>query len=240
MITSIEVIKNENSLEKELLLAKKFDLTLMPRLNFIPIIGSNGCGKSTLLRCLSNHGKGVYGHQALDILITRPTDVYRYLNSKDNFKIKAPLDKIRGFDVVELADRYYSSRLSEGMGMVHSYMPLLDGLHNDAIPKNDDRDILIILDEFDSGLSLDNIDIVMNKIIDISIKRQDIQFIFSFNNPFILHYLSYCDNMLLSMYDGKPVHIVTDSGLLRFYRRKDNTRKFNKRRFDEDGEYIIY
>lgn len=240
MIASIEVIKSENSLEKELLLTKKFDLALMPKLNFIPIIGANGCGKSTLLRCLSNHGKGVYGHQALDISITRPTDVYRYLNSKDNFKIKAPSDKIRGFDVVELADRYYSSRLSEGMGMVHSYMPLLDGLHNDAIPKNDDRDILIILDEFDSGLSLDNIDIVMNKIIDISIKRQDIQFIFSFNNPFILHYLSYCDNMLLSMYDGKPVHIVTDSGLLRFYRRKDNTRKFNKRRFDEDGEYIIY
>ena len=147
---------------------------------------------------------------------------------------------IAEYTAEEFADKYYSSRLSEGMGMIHSYMPLLDGLLEDAIPKNDDRDILIILDEFDSGLSLDNIDIVMNKIIDISIRRQDIQFIFSFNNPFILHYLSYCGNMLLSMYNGKPVHIVTDSGLLRFYRRKDNTRKFNKRRFDEDGEYIIY
>lgn len=240
MIASIEVIKDKKSIEKEILLTKKFDLTLMPKLNFIPIIGANGCGKSTLLKCLANNGKGVSGHQALEIMITKPTDVYRYLNSKDNFKIKKPMDMIRGFTAEEFADKYYSSRLSEGMGMIHSYMPLLDGLLEDAIPKNDDRDILIILDEFDSGLSLDNIDIVMNKIIDISIRRQDIQFIFSFNNPFILHYLSYCGNMLLSMYNGKPVHIVTDSGLLRFYRRKDNTRKFNKRRFDEDGEYIIY
>ena len=42
--------------------------------------------------------------------------------------------------------------------------------------------ITVVFDEMDSGLSVDNIDYIMNKVIDISEVRSDIQFVISFNN----------------------------------------------------------
>ena len=239
MITSIEVKQNKKSREKDILLTKRFDFCLMPRINFVPIIGTNGCGKSTLLKAISTGGRDVCGRQVLDIKINKPTDRYVYLNSKDNLKIKQPKNIFGDLTFEEFGDKFYASRLSEGMGMMYSYMPLLEGLLYRNIPEDNDKDISVILDEFDSGLSIDNIDKVMNLLVDIVTTRKDVQIIFSFNNSYILKYLNYCNNTLLSMYSGKPVCIKTDAGLLRFYRRKDNMKKFNKRRYDEDGEYII-
>lgn len=175
MINKIKV--REDTVLSDILLFKemKFD-----KINLLS--GPNGSGKSTLI----NHLIWYWTHtkeSGLDLEYDRPMEAYTYINSKDNWRYADKNPDISYADLcrpnIQLM-RLACQSMSEGQSIMYSMSDMLNGLTE--IPFNDEKDVLVVFDEMDSGLSVDNIDYIMNKVIDISEVRSDIQFVISFNN----------------------------------------------------------
>ena len=171
----------------------------------IPLFGPNGVGKSTLI-------KGIETHRDLDIKLNgKPTGFYSYQNARDNFKVRQPRTYMESFDPVFLTSRLDAQSVSEGQSIIYSMFDLLDGLRkNGGLPPEEGKDMVILLDEIDSGMSIDNIDLTMKKIKTLVRVREDLQFIFSFNSPRIVKHFPF----VLSMYDGKMLELHSDDDML--------------------------
>ena len=111
---------------------------------------------------------------------------------------------------------------------------LLDALYPGKPLDEKEKDTLVLLDEIDSGLSIDNIDITMRKIKYIVRKRDNVQFIFSFNSPRVLKHFP----EVLSMYDGKKIELHTDEDMLAEIRK--HKKEFDKARKYSNGRPKIY
>lgn len=237
---------------------KEVDLTQFHRL--VPLFGANGSGKSTLLKSIiefftieqelrdsfdngmnppvSRYTKEEFqrinSKKQLDIEYSKieSQSIFKYFDSKDNFKINTGSYKDNK-NPLFLCDKLNSQRLSEGQSIIYSTNGLFELIENN-LECRDDLDYLILMDEIDSGLSIDNLSNYLNRLLGILDDRDDIQIIFSFNNPWVVRF---CPDVL-SMYDGEMHHIEDEEEMYRELNK--NAAILNKTRKDENGDYIIY
>lgn len=190
----------------------------------VPLFGPNGVGKSTLIKQLEDRK---------DLTIKTngvPTKFYSYQNARDNFKIRQPRSYMESFDPGFMSARFSAQSISEGQSIIYSMFDLLDGLKaNQPLAPEPGQDALILLDEIDSGMSIDNIDTTMKKIKNLIQKNEHLQFIFSFNSPRVLKHFP----RVLSMYDGAFIELHSDEDMLSEIRKHKST--FDKARKNSRG-----
>lgn len=190
----------------------------------IPLFGPNGVGKSSFIKALEEHGKNHGTFLTVTKTNDKPIRFFSYINGKDNLKSSGkPRNHTLLFDPKYLKMQWDARSLSEGQSVIYSLYDLLDGLKpgKNGFDLDDGIDYLICLDEIDSGLSIDNIDVTMRKIKNI-IKRPNIQIVFSFNSPRVLKWFP----DVLSMYDGVAIHLETEDDMMREIR--NHKKEFDK------------
>ena len=228
MIQKITVLPDTRA--SHIFFFKEMDLTKLPDPRMVLLFGPNGAGKSTLIDAIIKNGI----NRRPEIIIDRTpaeTAVYAYENSKDNFKSREARSYSEAFDPYFLNSRFDAKAISEGQSVIYSAFALLDGLRpsKDMFGQNAEE-TLVLLDEIDSGMSLDNIDIAMRKIKYALSKRKDLQIIMSFNSPRILKHFPH----VVSMYDGSVLTLHTDEDMLAEIRNHktmfDKARKTSKGR----------
>lgn len=226
MITSIKV--NPNTETSDILFFQETDLTKFDN-HVIPLFGPNGVGKSTLIQAMIDNG--TKERRNLKISVSdKPTGFYAYRNSKDNFRIAQPHTIDMAFDPSFMKMQWDARSLSEGQSVIYSIMDLLDMVLR---RESDETDVTVILDEIDSGLSIDNIDMVMKRIKKI-VKRGDTQFIFSFNQPRVLKWFPH----VLSMYDGTDIILHNEDDMMNEIQLHKDT--FDKIRKTSKGRPKVY
>jgi Fe-S cluster assembly ATPase SufC len=174
----------------------------------VPLFGPNGAGKSTLIQGIID--AGMKNNDDIKITITHgiKTSFYAYRNSTDNLKVCRPKSYAMVYNIGFCALQWDARSLSEGQSVIFSIMDLLDSLDTNAFV--DGEHTTIVLDEIDSGLSIDNIDMVMRKIRRIVKRRNDVQIIFSFNQPRVLKWFP----DVLSMYDGSKITMHNEDDMM--------------------------
>lgn len=226
MIEQIKIKQNTHT--SDILFFQEVDLTVFDN-HVVPLFGPNGVGKSTFIQAIIDNGTKKCQYLTLS-LSDKPTTFYAYRNSTDNFKIAQPRSYEMAFDLRFLKMQWDAKSISEGQSVIYSIMELLDfALHRD----DDGKDLAIVLDEIDSGLSIDNVDVVMRKIKHI-VKRGDTQFIFSFNQPRVLKWFPH----VLSMYDGTKLTLHTDDDMIREIRK--HKKSFDRIRKTSKGMPKVY
>lgn len=255
MITKISVIPG--SLAEEIFFFSEADLTKLPDPRIVPLFGPNGIGKTTIIKNILSafnlqkvrqklmNEDGSFSEQffkkeslragiAIE-MDSQQTEIYSYSNSSDNFRIREARNCYEVYDPHFLSDRLNAKRISEGQSIIYSAFALLDGL----IPGKNmfgslESCCVALLDEIDSGLSVDNIDLAMRKLKKALKNRENLQVFLSFNSPRVLKYFPY----VLSMYDGKVCEMHTDEDMLAEIRK--NKKMFDKARKNSRGMPKIY
>lgn len=154
-----------------------------------------------------------------------------YRNATDNFSHRNP-----GFDPYLLNARFDARSVSEGQSIVYSLFGLFDILNPTAKEPYvcEGGHVIVLIDEMDSGLSLDNLDMFLRKMKNIVRKRGDVQFIFSFNSPRVLKHFPH----VISMYTGEAIELHTDEDMLAEMER--HKKMFDKARRKRNGMPKIY
>lgn len=190
MLNYIEV-KPKTELSK-ILFAKKYDLSQKVNLLF----GSNGVGKTTLIEAiLGNKHKNEYAYDKND----KPTLMFSYSNSTQNKRhmTNNPYLKYQDYFNPDLINQMFTAKeLSEGQSIIYT---IQEFLYLAKTENDTNKDYLFLIDELDSGLSIDNIIWVCDKINKIIKDRENIQFIIAFNN------YEFCNQFktVTNMYTGK-------------------------------------
>ena len=176
-------------------------------------------------------------HVALD-LDAVPTMYYRYRNGTDNFSVKEPRSYAESFDPVYITYKWNANSLSEGQSIVYSVKSLLEGMLRSTKNREsfvtDDHHTILLLDEIDSGLSIDNLDAMLRIIKRVLKQGRNIQFIMSFNNPYVLTYFP----DVISMYDGNVHRFSSTEDMLKDL--FDHKKMLDKSRKKSNGEYRIF
>lgn len=257
MIHKITVLPKTRA--EKVLFFKEILLDKLPDPRIVPLFGANGSGKTTILSNLedtlyfykyneSDHPKedrlrealrGIHAPKApqVDIEYDKcPTVYFRYRNSTDNFGNRE-MDWMNS-DPVQLNLKYDAIALSEGQSIVYSAEALLKGMLKSTKTREsfleDGQHGILLIDELDSGMSLDNIQAMMGIIKRVLKQGRNIQFFLSFNNPYICHFFP----DVISMYDGEVHHIETmDEMLEELERNKEVLRKARKKK---NGDYKVF
>lgn len=258
MIKSINVIQETKT--SEILFFNKCDLTKLPNQRIVPLFGPNGSGKTTLINSMIGYLNAVRLREQvkdkdLDLLKIVNEDFSRsakkagcvleldnkkhmwlcYTNSTDNFAHRDPRSIRESYDPMLLGLRFNARSLSEGQSIVYSLYDFIDML---STGKNGQRvegcDVLAFIDEMDSGLSLDNLDMFLKKLKYYTNKREDLQVILSFNNPRVLKYFPY----VISMYTGEVIELHSDEDMLAEFKKHEKV--FNKARKLSSGRPKVY
>ena len=197
----------------------------------ILLFGPNGAGKSTLLNQIITSASNPDRSEIEVIRDQNRMSIYTYFNRTDNFRCRRSRSLAEEYDINMLADRFNANSVSEGQSIVYSVIDLLIGLTpgKKMFTVANGVQSLVILDEIDSGLSIDNIDLFMRKIKNILKKRDDVQFIMSFNSPRVLKHFG----QVISMYDGSVLNMRSEDDML----EQINIHKveFDKNRKMSDG-----
>lgn len=188
----------------------------------IPLFGPNGVGKSTLIKAFED--------QKVNISTDKPTKFFSYQNSRDNFKHREARSYHESFEPWFIKGRLDAQIISEGQSIIYSFFDLLDCFKDyESLPILESQDYLLLLDEIDSGMSIDNIDTAMRKIKYLLRVRNDLQIIMSFNSPRVLKWFP----DVLSMYDGTKITLHTDEDMIKEIRK--HKVEFDKSRKDSKG-----
>lgn len=185
MIKSLKIRKN--SKEDKILLFK--EVSNLKKINIL--FGGNGVGKSTFLNGLKEN--------SFEIESKKPIKIFSYTNSLDNKKISKNNAIEKHTDIIKI---YNSSQYSEGQAMIHFFRPFLLDVE-DYARNNTTEDIVVLIDEMDSGLSIENINMLLHLIVDMCNEFKNIQFFISTNH---YHY-TYVFKEVLNMYDGTWIRI---------------------------------
>ena len=219
MIRSISV--KEDSVQSKILFFNYADLSPFTS-RVVPLFGPNGVGKSTLISAIESRD--------VDLTYDNKVKIYAYCNSRDNFKVRRARTMFEDFDPAFIVARMNAQLISEGQSLIYSMLDLLDGfMKNGGLKPESGVDNLVLLDEIDSGISIDVIDFVMHKIKYVVRTRSDVQFIFSFNSPRVLKHFP----QVLSMYDGKMIELYTEKDMLKVI--NEHKKEFNKARKTSRG-----
>ena len=189
MIKSISINKNSNL--EEILFFNKMNLEQITLL-----FGANGVGKSSLI-------KGILKQKEIKFNCDKETKLYSYINTEQNFR---NMDKNSNLSYKDMFNPYLfkqkfdASKLSDGQNIIYSLQDIFELC---VQIKDDSNDSVILLDEIDSGLSIDNVEYLSDKIKEITDKYSNIQFIIAFNN------FEFCRNFpkVFNMYNGKYITI---------------------------------
>ncbi len=160
----------------------------------------------------------------------------KYNNSSNNFR-NIEINPERGGDNFfnALALRWNAKELSEGQSIVYSTDGLFDMLlksKEDIVEK--DKTYLILLDEVDSGLSIDNIESVMRKMKRVTKKYDNIWFILSYNNPYVNNFYP----KVFNMYNGA---VETINSFDEFVGKiKEYKKQLDKARKNSKGQYKFF
>lgn len=220
MITCVE-IPDDTSYIGNILFFKSADLTQFDHV--VPVFGPNGIGKSTFLKAILDSSRARGGH-GLRVKCSAKTSVYSYFNGSDNFKSCEAKSYDECLTPMYIKMKWDSQKMSEGQSIIHSMFPLLSSNFSDLV-----SDFTILLDEADSGLSIDNIDTMMRKIKSMIRKYPKVQIIFSFNSPRVLKWFP----KVLSMYDGSAIEMHSDDDMLAEIRK--HKKEFDKARKKSNG-----
>ena len=189
MIKSITIKKNSNL--EEILFFNKIELKQVTLL-----FGANGVGKSSFI-------KGLLKQKEVKINSDKKTVLYSFINSEQNFRNMNKNSNLAYQDIFNpylINKKYNAEELSEGQSIIYSIQEIFELCEQ---IKDDDNDSIILLDEVDSGLSIDNVEYLSDKIKEIADKYSNIQFVIGFNN------YEFCRNFpeVFNMYNGKYITI---------------------------------
>lgn len=189
MIKSISINKDSNL--KEILFFNKMKLEQVTLL-----FGGNGIGKSSLI-------KGILKQKEVKFNCDKETKLYSYINTEQNFRNMEKNSNLSYKDMFNpylIKQKFDASELSEGQSIIYSLQDIFELCEQ---IKEDNNDSVILLDEIDSGLSIDNVAYLSDEIKEIANNYSNIQFIIAFNN------FEFCRNFpkVFNMYDGEYVNI---------------------------------
>lgn len=184
MIKSIKVKKD--SFEEDVLLFESADFK---KLNIL--FGGNGVGKTTLLNGIVN--------SKLDIDTSKELIIKTYTNSKDNFR---HIDKVSYTNYGRaLLQKVKANEMSEGQSIIYSLLSYIENAKEVAI-QNQDKTVVLVLDEIDSGLSAENINMILHILLDF-LKIDNTQLFISSNH----YHFVYVFKKVFNMYTGKQIEI---------------------------------
>ena len=258
MINKVEIIKGTST--SEIMFFDSCDFSKLPNKRIVPLFGPNGSGKTTLINSMVGYLNAVRLREQVkdkdpDLLKIADEDFSRsvkkagcvleldnkkhmwlcYTNSIDNFAHRESRSIRESYDPRLLGMRFDARSLSEGQSIVYSLYDLIDML---STGKNGQRviggDILAFIDEMDSGLSLDNLDMFLKKLKYYTNRREDLQVILSFNNPRMLKYFPY----VISMYTGEVLELHSEEDMLAEFKKHEKA--FNKARKLSNGRPRVY
>ena len=189
MIKLISINKGSNL--EEILFFNKMNLEQATLL-----FGANGVGKSSLI-------KGILKQKEIKFNCDKEIKLYSYINNEQNFRNMNKNSNLSYEDMFNpylINKKYNAEELSEGQSIIYSLQDIFELC---VQIKDDSNDSIILLDEIDSGLSIDNVDYLSDKIKEITDKYSNIQFIITFNN------FEFCRNFpkVFNMYNGKYITI---------------------------------
>ena len=189
MIKSISINKGSNL--EEILFFNKMNLEQVTLL-----FGANGVGKSSLI-------KGILKQKEIKFNCDKETKLYSYINNEQNFRNMNKNSNLSYEDMFNpylINKKYNADELSEGQSIIYSLQDIFELCMQ---IKDDSNDSVILLDEIDSGLSVDNVEYLSDKIKEITDKYSNIQFIIAFNN------FEFCRNFpkVFNMYNGEYITI---------------------------------
>lgn len=187
-------IKDKSDLN-EILFPKEIDLSSQVVLLF----GGNGVGKSTLIKTIL--GEKYRGEFKSDITGNSMT-MFRYIDSEQNSRElqRNPMVGYNGmFNMHNIANMINAQELSEGQSIIYTVQEFLHLAKEQDI----DKESLFVVDEVDSGLSVDNIIWLCDEIKCIAKNNPNIQFVIAFNN------YEFCEQFseVTSMYTGEKLVI---------------------------------
>lgn len=182
MITKIKV---KDKKTKDVLLFSEVED--VKKLNIL--FGGNGVGKTTFLNAIREH------KLELEFDTNKEVVIRSFTNSLDNTKVNNRKELTTRRDFVK---RYNVSSFSEGQSIIHF---LLSFLH-DLKGMGTDKQVVVLLDEIDSGLSAENINMILWQIKEL-IETKNVQFFISTNH----YHFTYAFKKVLNMYDGKYITI---------------------------------
>lgn len=164
--------------------------------DIILIGGVNGSGKSTLLNSLnskpiekftlkSEKEERLKEFKETVELTNNTTKVIFWSNTKNNLKNIKHTDELFGNEIIGTGNSFNlfleSKRISEGENILTHMKSFVSGLIKMLIEnKNKDEEIVLVIDELDSGLSDNIIYLIMKMFKNIS-KKYNIKFIISCN-----------------------------------------------------------
>jgi hypothetical protein len=249
MIQKIEVRPKTEA--RRILFFRKADFTDKGQIRpVVPLFGANGSGKTTLLTAIgksltaaacARHGDAPEFLPESPLILTgeRLPDLYlSYSNRRNNWKTWKADSYRTAFDPAYISRHMDARSLSEGQSIVYSAKDLIDGLIPDADGQAEyqfpDVDTIALIDELDSGLSLDNLDEMLSGLQKAAAERTDLQVFLSFNNPYVLRYFP----RVFSMYDRRWYTLPDEDAMLDMIRA--NEEKLTRARKAADGSYRIF
>jgi len=248
-----KVMTVPNTKPAAVLFTNEYDFMQLPDPRVVPLFGPNGAGKSTLLTAIQDESLRLNQlnianaeleeskedwdrHFWLNSVIESGVrfdaegtiKVYSYFNSRDNFRHREARSLDESYDPYFLNARFDAKTLSEGQAVLYSVYELFAGLKDTEDFFNPEGPCVFLIDEFDSGVFIDNIDACMRHLKKALKQRDDIQVIFSFNNPRVLKHFPH----VLSMYDNKVYELHTDDDMAALIR--ENSKLHEKARGRRD------
>ena len=164
------------------------DMKITERVNIL--IGGNGVGKSTLLSGIRNG--------TVDLEFTKPIAIHSYQNSLQSDRN----NHANPYSGKEILRSLTSRFISEGQGIVRSISREIDRI-SVVVKEQPDVNHILLWDEVDSGLSIENINLVGNLIAEVMIEHNNIQLFVASN---MYQWIAY-SGVGVNMYTGKTERI---------------------------------
>lgn len=208
------MIKNIKVVNKELKDILLFDeIQNVKKLNVL--FGGNGVGKTTFLNAIRDN--------QLEIETSEDIILKSFTNSLENTRINSQkeLHTTREFVKAMNVKSY-----SEGQSILHYVLSFLYDIKE--LASETDKSIVVLLDEVDSGLSAENIQMLMWQIKEL-IETKKVQFFISTNH----YHFVYIVKHVLNMYEGTYMDIKSYDDYFKLLHNGIQTLKnSNKREFN--------
>lgn len=161
-------------------------IEIKQRLNIL--VGGNGAGKTTLLEGIVD--------KRYEMDTDRDVEIRKYSNSQDNLRVKERLNMSTSQMIVCLN----AKNMSEGQSIMYSLISFFAKVKEEASEfLKENKSLVIVLDEVDSGLSVDAVNVVMHFVYDILNNYDNVQFFISSNN----YHFTYVQKEIVNMYTGR-------------------------------------